>query len=349
MTPNDLNLSIKVFESAKYQASDLEILNLAVNMKLLEQRGMSKLNDRLLESKEKIKDTFAEHNFAIKLLLRHNRRVLISYEPDEGLRRPPDFKACLGDKTYWIQMKKLSRLERENRQRKTITKIINGVQSIQVGMFFGCRLSEHFSDSDLSDLIEFIATHAANPVEGKKYYFASEDKPKAIVDFWNPKRIELSSLTLGVSGDANVVDVTGLAAKQILGSLKNAAGAFDWKTNLNTINFIAMDIDNYDDIHVCDAVFGTEFEHLSLNSNKHTWSRKEDGFFCLPELSEKVAGVIGLRRKNDSLVTDYFALLYINDIFKDFLDGFDDFLNFDKIIHRDMRPPMGKGYFELWS
>jgi hypothetical protein len=152
-----------------------------------------------------------------------------------------------------------------------------------------------------------------------------------------------------VSGDASMVDVTGLAKKQIVDSLKNAAGAFDWNTNLTTINFIAIDIDNYDDINVCDAIFGHEFTHYSLDSDNHTWDRAEDGFFFLPEFNEKVAGVIGLRRKSDSLVTDYYTLLHINDVFKHLVESFDDFLSFDKIVYRNMRSPMGKGYFELWT
>src|SRR5574341_1044192 len=349
MTSDYFSLSIQVFESAKYQASDFEIRNLAVNMKLLDERGLSKLNSRLLDSKEKILDTLAEHNFATKLLLRHNKKTVISYEPNEGLRRPPDFKVNLGGKTYWVQMKKLSRLEREHRQRKIVNKIVDGVKSIQVGMFFGCVLSEHFSDNDLPDLVDFITAYALNPQEGKEYYFAGEDKPKAIVDFWYPKRIKLSSLTLGVSGDADMVNITGLVRKQMLGSLINAAGAFDWDTDPNTINFIVVDIDNYEDIDVCNAIFGGEFDRLSLNSSKHTWSREEDGFFLLPQYCKKVAGVIGLRRKSDSPVTDYFALLHINEVFKDLLNDFDDFLSFDKIIYRNMRRPMGKGDFELWT
>jgi hypothetical protein len=188
MTPDYLRLSMQVFESSKYQASDFEIKNLAINMKLLDQRGLSKLNSRLLESKEKIQDTLAEHNLATKLLLRHGKKTAISYEPEEGLRRPPDFKVGLGGKTYWIQMKKLSKLERENRQRKMVNKIVDGVKNVQVGLFFGCRLFEHFHDDDISNVIDFITAHSINPIEGKEYYYAGEDKPKAIVEFWCPEK-----------------------------------------------------------------------------------------------------------------------------------------------------------------
>ncbi len=39
------------------------------------------------------------------------------------MQRPPDFKVEIGGITYWIQMKDLSKLERENRQDKIIQKM----------------------------------------------------------------------------------------------------------------------------------------------------------------------------------------------------------------------------------
>ena len=121
------------FMKSAYRASVSEIQKLANNMRMLEERTMTKLNRRLLKSGRNIWDTFSEHNFAVKLISYHNQNVQISYEPDEGLRRPSDFKIVLGGLTYWIQMKRLSNLERENiginnrsnkwkKPRKTITR-----------------------------------------------------------------------------------------------------------------------------------------------------------------------------------------------------------------------------------
>ena len=144
-----------------------------------------------------------------------------------------------------------------------------------------------------------------------------------------------------------IVNVTGLAKKQIKNSLRKASQAFNWDVSLNSLNLIAMDADNHEDIDLCDAVFGTEFERIDLNSERHTWSREKDGFFCFPEFSKKVAGIIMLKRKIRKPVSDYYSMLFINEIFKDRLNELGNLLKFDKVVYFNMRPPMGKGNFEL--
>jgi hypothetical protein len=344
--PIDLMKSaVNLFEGTKHQASETEIQKLATNMRMLEERGMTKLNLRLLESGRKIWDTFAEHNFAVKLISNHKKNAEISYEPDEGLRRPPDFKVVLDGLTFWIQMKRLANLERENRQNKIVRKIKDGAKKIDIGMFFGCDLSDQFLEEDIHDLLDFLVEKSLNPEEGKKYSFPNDQKPKAIVDFWYPNRSGISSLTLGISGDMDMVELTGFAKDQIKQSLINAAGAFEWNVNKNTINLIGMDADKHEDIDICDAVFGTEFEIFS--QNRHAWSRKKDGFFLLPDFSSKVAGVIALKNKEWSPVSDYVAALYVNDIFKYRISDFNRLLSFNNVIHFKMRPPIGQGNFDI--
>ncbi len=343
MPLNFMKYATDVFELTKYQASDTDIQKLSSNIKVLEDRAMTKLNRRLLEGGRKIGDTFAEHNFAIKLISYLKQNAEISYEPDEGLRRPPDFKIILDGLTYWIQMKRLSNMERENRQNKIVHKIKERAKKIDISMFFGCYLSEQFLEIDIPDFIVFLVKKLSNPEKGKKYSFPNEENTKATVAFWYPNGREISSLTLGISGDLDVVEQTGLAKKQIKQSLINAAGAFEWYVNHNTINIIAMDADKYEDIDICDAVFGTEFEM----GNQSAWSREKDGFFLLPDFLNKVAGVIALKSKERSPVSDYFATLYVNDVFKDRSSDFNRLLSFENVIHFKMRPPMGQANFGI--
>ena len=242
-------------------------------------------------------------------------------------------------------MKRLSNLERENRQNKIVQNIKDEAKKINIGMFFGCDLSENFSENDITKLIDFLTNTLKNPEEGKKYYFPNIEKPKAIVDFWHPNKSKIASLTLGISGDMDVVEETGLAKNQIKQSLINAASAFEWDVNKYTINFVAMDADKHEDIDLCDAVFGTEFEMFSRG--RHSWSREKDGFFLLPDFSNKVAGVIALKSKQWSPVANYYATLYVNDVFKDRINDFNKLLSFNNVIHFKMRPPMGKGNFDI--
>jgi len=107
-----------------------------------------------------------------------------------------------------------------------------------------------------------------------------------------------------------------------------------------------MDADHKTDIDLCDAIFGTEFEKFC--GSKHTWSRGNDGFFNLPDFSKKVAGVIVMKRKEEKLVSDCYFMLFVNDKFQDRCpDDFNNLLSFDKVIYCNMRPPMGKGNFDL--
>ena len=341
---NNLNIARKIFEGTKYQASEEDVGDLAKNMSLLEKRGLDKLNRRLIDGGRKIWDTFSEHNFGSMLIPHHSRKIPISYEPEE-FQRPPDFKVVLGRVTYWIQMKRLANLERVNRQDKIVQKIKMAAHRIEVGMFFGCNLSEEFFEDDIPDLTDFITKHAKQSREGEEHFFPASEKPKAKVSFWRPNKTKLSNLTLGTSGDMNMVEVTGLARDQIRGSLTNAAGAFSWNIDNRTINLVAMDADRRDDIDLCDAVFGTEFDHI--HGNNHAWYRKNDGFFKMPDISDKLVGVIAVKRKKQNPVSDCFSLLFINDRFKERLDDLNSLLPFDKVIHFNMRPPMGKGNFDL--
>lgn len=340
-----LNIANKVFNGTGYQASKADIESLAKNICILEKRGLSKLNRRLIDGGRNIWDTFSEFNFATLLISKHSDETPISYEPNEQLRRPPDFKIKIGDLTYWIQMKKLSNLERENRQTKNIQKIKREAEKINLGIFFSCKLSEQFSENEIPDLIDFIAKHAERYIKGGKYFFPNNTKPKATIDFWPPNKLNLSSLTLGVSGDIDMVEETGLAEGQIKQSLINAGGAFEWNVSQDTINIVVLDADTQKDINISEAVFGTEYEMFC--GNKHTWSRKNNGFFDSSDYSKKVAAIIAIRRKEWTPISKCFLMLYINDSFKDRLHDLNKLLSFDKIISFNMRTHMGKSNFKL--
>ncbi len=350
---NSLNYSTlanNIFEKVKYPASEIDIMNLAKNIRLLEERGLTKLNRRLIEGGRKVWDTFSEHNFAVKLISQHNDETPISYEPEE-LSPPPDFKIVISGLTYWVQMKRLSNLERENRQEKIGRTIKIKAKEINIGKFFGCYVSNKFSETDIPEFMKFIADNANQSIEGKEVSFHNDKDQKAKVDYWYPNKSKISYLTLGAFGDMDAVNETGLARSQIKQSLENASGAFTWDVDQYKIILVAIDSDKHNDIDICDAIFGTEFEMDRLTPDwfYSSWSRKNDGFFDLPNLSKKIAGVIAMRRtERNKPVANYFFMLFINDNFKDRIDDLKNLLFFKKVIYRNMRPAMGgNGYFEL--
>ena len=140
-----------------------------------------------------------------------------------------------------------------------------------------------------------------------------------------------------------LVNVTGLAEAQIKNSFVKAASAFEKSIDSQNINLIAIDLQEKDDIDICDAIFGTEFDFFQ--GDHHRWSRKDDGFFYNNDYRNKVAGIIGLRRKEQIPITDYNLLLFVNDDFKDRVEDMNKLLPFSKVIYRHMRPSMGNGYF----
>lgn len=382
-----LSIARKIFEGTKYKASDEDVKRLANNMALLKKRELNDLNKRLIDARKhtKIFETIAEHNFAIILVSKHSATTPINYEPNIGLHRPPDFKVEIDDITYWIQVKDLSKLERENRQDKIIQKFKRATKEIKVGKFFSCMLSNDFKEDSIPDLINFLKDKAVSAKEGEIFLFTSKNNQKAKIEFLSPTNKDLPHLTLGIAGDMVAVELTGQTKEQIKQSLLNAAGAFNWEVDQRNINLIVIEADNKEDIDICDALFGTEFDEFS-SADHLGWSRKDDGLFKEADFSEKVVGIIAIKRKLERAnknkifplspdaveyseylkkdcdwtdektkktlewkrpgpIADYSLILYMNTGFKHLLEDIRRLLIFDKVVFHNMRPSMGTGNF----
>ena len=147
----------------------------------------------------------------------------------------------------------------------------------------------------MPELINFIKDKAMSAAEAESLVFTSQNNQKAEIKFWPAVKTALSELTLGYAGDLEMVELTGLAKEQIKQSLLNAAGAFNWEVDDRNINLIVMEADNKEDIDICDAIFGTEYE--IIGKSNHPWGRQNDGLFDNLDFSKKVAGVIAMKRK----------------------------------------------------
>lgn len=334
---NSLIVSRKIFEGTRYKATDEDISDLSRNIILLEQRGLTELNRRLIDCRTSVWDTLVEHNFAVSMVSLLDPNVSICYEPKEGLKRPPDFKITKNAITYWIQIKNLSRLEKENRQAKIIEEIKRHISAIPIGKILSCKLAEEFSPSDIADLIAYISAVAKTAHESEELIFPNEMSPKAKLEFWNPKGISLSHLSLGVSGDIDMVEQTGLAKEQIKKSVRNATGAFDWSANKKTINLVAMDSESQKDIHICEALFGTEFD--GFRAGHLVWGRKPDGLFEEHPFNERLVGVIVLRRKDKGVpISKYGMLFFLNESFLNCKENLTSLFSFDQIFRYNLRP-----------
>ncbi len=133
-------LATKVFKGSRWLASEENIDRLTRAVLLLEEKGLNKLNQNLVDNRRKVWDFVAELNFATELITYHGPSVLMEYEPD-GLNEPPDFKVQIGDLIFWLQMKKLSKSESNNRRHKTVEKIKQKIKGIKKQMRFLCNFS----------------------------------------------------------------------------------------------------------------------------------------------------------------------------------------------------------------
>lgn len=332
----------QVFEGTRYHPSEQDVEKLSNNILLLERHGLGGLNQRLLEGGRKVWDTFVEHNLAAELVTIHGSAIRISYEPPEE-NPPPDFKTTKEGITFRIQVKNLARLERENRQIKTFDHVRRFAQTIPVSMFFECALSTDFNEADLEGLQKFIAKTANGCEEGRQYYFPSADTPKARLSFWTPRNARLEHLTLGISADMDMAEITGQAKGQIRKSLEKALIAFKSPTTEAEMNLVVLDADRHHDIDICDALYGTEFE--IFGQGRHGWSRQKDGLFHDPHLSSRVSGVIAVRRRDEwTPVSSYSKAYYVNENFPNHTSFVKGLFVFGMEVHYNMRP-MGKANF----
>jgi hypothetical protein len=210
-------------------------------------------------------------------------------------------------------------------------------RGITVPKLFGISLHEDFSENHVNGLLTFLAATAKGAEDGHRYEFAHGGETMAEAEFWEPKSIALRNLTLGTASDAEAVNITGLAAAQLRTSVRKAAAAFTAPANGKNINLVVAESDRHHDIDVCEACFGTE-EELFSASGKHSWRRQADGVFAEAGIIERVAGLVVLRRPNSfKPITDYEALLLINEAHMSLIDQIVKIIPIATVMRYNMR------------
>ncbi len=329
-------LAKEIFGKTKYVPDDTDVSLLAGALAELEAAGLHSLNQRLIQANRKIFDTLSELNFAV-MLVRH-LGVGIEYEPSDYGRRPIDFRVRGQDTVLHLQMKRFGDLERDARRDAIYERIKEGAKRINVGKFFGIALTEDFAEENVASFLQFLAATAPHAVNASVHDFADGGRILASVDFWSPSSTELHHLTLGVGSDAQVVNITGLAADQLRSSIRKAATAFTASVDSKNLNLVVAESDKHHDIDICEACFGTE-EELFGPGGKHAWHRLGDGVFAAPGIAERVAGLVVLRRSDRSKpVSDYEAFLLINEPHFKWVDEIRKVVPLAKVLRYNMRP-----------
>lgn len=304
-----------------------EIRKLAQNMIRLEEKNLSIVNNKLMKSGRKVCDFLTEHLFAVELIER-NPDAQIEYEPDY-MDKPIDFVIKQDGISFWLQIKRLSALECENRQEKTYRKSKEQLENINIPLFISIFISEEFNEQDVTGLLDEIKRNASIENIEKTFQWPSNEKTIAEYEFILPNKITLCYLKLGIWGDINSIDITGQDANQIKGSLEKASKAINRNSDRANINLIVMGADDKEDTDIAEACFGTEC--YRVRSGVEIF-RENDGFFYDAQYSSKITGVIALRRREHRPISTCEKTLFINPSFKEDIDSIKKIIEIDHII-----------------
>lgn len=333
MTVNYRQFALEVLNRTKYHSDEEEIQKLEQQMQLISEHGMDDLNQVLLSnargSSRKVLDFIAEHNFAADLI-RFDPESTLLYEPSCYSSRPTDFVRCHASSLGFMQMKRLNESESDNRRKKMLDRLVTNFQSIPVGKFIVLNLSEDFKEVEVQPLTNFIASSVQSAVDRETLYYPTEEDPIATFSFYPPNRLQLKHLTLAAASDSEFVDITGVAETQVKASLEKAAGAFEWDNSHQRINLIVMEAENYEDIDISQAVFGTEIYVIQGSTVQP--GRDADGFFHDPSYCNRLCGVIALRRVDGGLITSYRKTLFINERFLPMVDQVRQMVDIEEVI-----------------
>lgn len=323
--------------------SEQSIKQLARNMQVLRENNLDKINQRLQRSKKpmKILETLAELNFAISLIS-NNADMQILYEPNEFVK-PPDFLVKFKNITYYMEVKRPGKLERDNRKENILKKIKKQAKRIKIPKGFSCFLSDDFKEKHIDDLIKYIGNNVNN--KQVQHVFEIDNKELAKIEFFTISNKKFNSLQLYAGGDLSVVNITGQTKRQIKQTMRNAVNKFENNHNEKVINLIILEVKTGgDDIDICEALYGTEVECFERNA----WTRKSDGLFDDDAFSSKISGVIVRTRKDqfEIICKEYLNILCLNKkAHKQLTEKIKKILSIDKVFQYNMRPY--EGFFDI--
>ncbi|WP_206669917.1 hypothetical protein [Paenibacillus luteus] len=312
---NDYLLKAKqILEKTIHNDSSDLIKKLANQMREIESHGLSALNKVLIDNTKVSSRTFlsylAESNFGIELARYNHPDGHLQYEPEEFNRT--DFVLKKNEVYYCIQMKRLSSSERENRRANIVEEIQRRFKQIALDKYCSIQFEEDFSEVDITEFIAFVSSKVMLNEDNIKFYYPTNQHTKAVIKFIDSPERQLRHLTIGVTGDLHMVNVTNEHTSQAFNSMKRAAGVYTWNNSDCMINIIAIEADHYDDIDISEACFGTEVFTYSPDG-KRSWYRKSNGFFNHADYKDKISVVVALRRTESDILSSYHKTLFIND------------------------------------
>lgn len=323
----------QVLEKTIHSESSELINQLADQMREIEEYGLSALNKILIDNTKVSSRTFlsylAESNFGVELARTNHPTLQLQYEPEEFNKT--DFVLKKDSVYYCIQMKRLSYSERENRRAKIVEDIKRKFKNIEIDSYCSIQFKEDFNEADITDFVEFSKSKAILKESNKKFFFPDDKCIKAVIRFSPSPKRKLGHLTIGVTGDLNMVKVTHEHTEQAYNSMRRAAGVYTWNNSDKMLNIIAMEADHFDDIDISEASFGTEV-FANSSDGKRSWHRKTNGFFHHAEYKDKICGVVALRRKENSILSSYHKTLFINDKFAHQITKVRDIMGVDAVL-----------------
>ena len=311
-----------------------DVKKLASKLEYLKNNNLEKMSNRLLEQNKATKflQTLTEVNFAFQLLnnlLDKKLNFKVEYEPDVGTR-PIDLVVGYNNKKYNIQIKYLSSSVRTNKQNKIVAEIKRQSNAIEANRGFTLHVSQTFTMKNVKNLMEFIKANLSKK-DGEGFVFEDSAEAIAHIEFQTPKNKVRKHLVLCGFVISGAQEITGETKEQVKAALQNACGAFNKNNSVNEVNIIVSEItsDRRESIDFAEALYGTEFCTFNGKLKTH---RDNDGLFLQEDFSNKVAAVVVVHRKDNSLISDYEKVICVN-LNHDYIQSITDLIH-DKIIER---------------
>ncbi|WIM37680.1 hypothetical protein PO903_13565 [Paenibacillus sp. PK4536] len=303
----------------KVYSDDESIQALEDQITFIDNHGLSEMNLHLSSNAVK-KNTFlaaiAEHNFLTQLI-NYNAGINIQYEPSES-NRPIDFVYTKSNIKYSIQMKSLSISKRDNIQNKLISHLKNELTHIKINKYITIHKNIRFKKVDIPEFISYLNSNISFFKDNEMYCYPSKIDEKLQFSLFPPNKKNLNNLTLGISSDLSMIDITEESSEQIKGNLEKAIGAFETDNDNQNINLIVTEANEFDEIDFSQAAYGEEIYDFSNNLIKII--RDTGGFFFKEEYSHKIAGIISAHRLDHRIISGYKNVLYISPHFEDLMD-----------------------------
>lgn len=277
---------------------------LAANMLIVEQIGLTALNDRLVRDLSGFLDALAEHRLAVGLHLSGFNGFAYEVPTYEG--KNVDLGADKNGRNYRVEVKRLGEPEDDQAARNWKRALEDRLRNVPSAHALFVTLGHSLVDVDgLAKTIRRVAE--AGPETAVEYLYPAVGKPQADFKFFERDDGDTLTVRIVFGGVAYLLDGTRRVERQVRKGYEKFKGL---ATPDASLNIVALEMDGFaDDAEVANVLFGTaEWD------GEGALHRRQNGLFCNDKHS-RLAGVITTTRTTPRLSSRHKLKLFVNPLY----------------------------------